>query len=110
MNAFNHKQVSTASLSVALLLCSAVWFVGACAWYATSASKDGWSATPLFWMLILTVTPVLCFVFGVALVIARRQSRFSWFDWCALCAAVLAVGLGGFLAFMVLSSMRGMGI
>jgi hypothetical protein len=93
-----------------LLACAVLWFVGAAAWYATSASKDGWSATPLPWMLVLTFTPALCVIYSIMLVVARRQSRFTVFDYCALSAALVAIVLGSLLVFMVLSSMRGMGI
>jgi hypothetical protein len=93
-----------------LLACSILWFVGAAVWYATSASKDGWSATPLPWMLILTFTPALCVIYSVILVIARRGSRFTAFDYCALSAAFVAIVFGSLLVFMVLSSMHGMGI
>ena len=105
-----HNRISTFALSIALLVCSAAWFAGALAWYATSASKDGWSETPLIWMLILTATPVLCIIGSVVLVIARRQSRFTWFDWCALGSASVAVVFGGWLVLIVLGSMSGMGI
>ena len=91
-------QISPLALSVALLICSAVWLVGACACYATSASKDDWSATPLFWMLTLMVTASICFGIGVDLVNTRQQSRLSWFDWCALVAAFFPVTLGSLLA------------
>jgi len=92
------NRVSPSALSVALLICSAVWFICACAWYVTSASKDDWSATPLFWMLTLMVTPAICFTIGVDLVNTRQQSRLSWFDWCALVAAFFPVTLGSLLA------------
>ncbi len=110
MQAITNNRTPRSALSIGLLVCSAVWFVGVGAWYATSASKDGWSETPLFWMLILTVTPVMCIIGGVALVIARRQSRFTWFDWCALGAASIAVVLGCLLVTMVMGSMHAMGI
>lgn len=78
--------VFPAALAIALLICSAVWFV-VCARYATSAFQDDWSATPVFWMLILMVTPAICFAIAVDLVSSRQQSRLSWFDGCALAAA-----------------------
>src|SRR5580692_6045017 len=91
-------RISPWALSLALLIGSAVWLVAAGACYAASGSKDGWSGTPLFWMLTLIVTPSICFAFGVVLVNARLESRLSWFDWCALVAAFLPVTLGSFLA------------
>ena len=91
-------QISPFALSVALLICSLVWLVGACVCYATSASKDD-SATPLFWMLVLMVTPSICFSIGIVLVNTPQQVRLSWFDRCALAAAFLPVTLGSVLAF-----------
>jgi hypothetical protein len=96
-----HARVSPLALSVALLICSAVWLVSACACYATSASKDGLSGTPLFWMLTLMVTPSICFAFGVILVDSRQPLRLSWFDWCSLLAAFFPVTLGSLLAVWV---------
>jgi len=110
MRSLGRSRVSPLMLSVALLVCSAVWLIGTSVWYAQSNSKDGWSTTPLFWMLILTVTPMLCLIGGVVLVIARWRSRFTRFDWYALAVAFVVVILGGLLALMVLSSMRAMGI
>ena len=105
-----HNRISPLALSVTLLICSALWFVSACEWYAHSCSKDGWSETPLLWMQVLAAAPIVCVIGGVALVIARRQSRLTWFDWCVLLVAFTIVVLSGFLAFMVLDSMQGMHI
>src|ERR1041384_666159 len=110
MHATSNIRVSPSALSVALLVCATLWLSGAVGWYVMSDSKDGWSTTPLLWMLILTVTPVLCITCAIALVIARRDSRFTVLDWCALSAASVAVLLGGLLILMVLSSMSAMGI
>jgi hypothetical protein len=96
-----HARVSPLALSVALLICSGVWLVSACACYATSASKDGWTGTPLFWMLTLMVTPSICFTIGVMLVDSRQQLRLSWFDWCSLLAAFFPITLGSLLAVWV---------
>jgi hypothetical protein len=107
------NRVSPAAVSIALLILSAVWLVGACAYYATSASKNDWSATPLAWMLIVMVTPATCFASGMILVEARKHSRFSRLDWCALVAAFFPVTLGTLLAVWavkVLFSMSGVGI
>jgi hypothetical protein len=91
-------RVSLSAVSIALLICSAVWFVGACVYYAASAFKNDWSATPLFWMLILMVAPVICFSSGMILVNARKHSRFSQLEWCALVAAFFPITLGTLLA------------
>ena len=55
MNTVAHKQSSAPSFW--LLACAALWGVGMCAWYANSYSKDGWSQTPLIWMLVLLAAP-----------------------------------------------------
>jgi hypothetical protein len=107
------RRVSSSAVSIALLICSAVWWVGACTYFATSASKNDWSATPLSWMLIVMVTPAMCFAHGMILADARKHSRFSRLEWCALATAFLPVTLGTLLAVWavkVLFSMSGVGI
>jgi len=89
--------VSTSALSIALLICSGFWLASACAYYATSAFKADWSATPLFWMLMLLVTPAVCFSIGIILVDTRKHSRFSGLVWFALLSALLPVSLGTLL-------------
>jgi hypothetical protein len=110
MNAVERKPVS--GTSIGLLACAAAWFAGMGAWNANSHSKDGWSQTPLFRMLILAATPVLCAIIGFALVYSRHRlaERLTWIDWCALLVGSVAVVFGGLLLFVVLGSMRGMGI
>jgi len=100
------------AFSLGLLGCAALWFVAICAWYASSHSKDGWSQTPMPWMLVLVATPLLCVAVAVALLRARHRAaqRLTWLDWCALMAGTVAVILGGLLLLMVAGSMRGMGI
>jgi hypothetical protein len=95
-----------------LLGCTALWGVGMWAWYANSHSKDGWSQTPLPWMLVLVATPFLCVVAAIALLRARHRSaqRLTWLDWCALVAGTVAVAVGALLLIMVAGNMRGMGI
>jgi hypothetical protein len=92
------NRVPTSALSLALLICSGLWFASAGVYYATSAFKADWSSTPLFWMLLLLVTPAVCFGIGLVLVDTRKQARFSGLVWCALLAAVLPVSLGTVLA------------
>lgn len=96
--------------SVTLFGSALIWFVGACVWFANSNSKDGWSTTPLLWMLVLTVTPVLCILSGVAVIVTCSRSRFMWFHRIALLAGAVAVTVGGWLIIGVLGSLRGMGI
>jgi 1,4-dihydroxy-2-naphthoate octaprenyltransferase len=63
-------------------------------------------------MLIVMVTPAVCFAIGMILVDTRKHSRFSRLDWCALLAALFPVTLGTLLAVWavrVLFSMSGIG-
>jgi hypothetical protein len=106
------SRVSPSAVSIALLLCSAVWLVGACAYFATSAFKNHGLATPLSCMLIVMVTPAICFASGMILVDARKHSQFSRLEWCALGAAFFPVTFGTLLAVWavkVLFSMSGVG-
>jgi hypothetical protein len=96
--------VSRSALSVALLVCSAAWFVGSYSCYKTIAFKGDWSATPIFWLLILLMTPAICFATCIVLVGAHRHSGFSRFDWSALLAAFFPVTLGTLLAGWVIWS------
>jgi hypothetical protein len=110
MNTATRKPVS--GLAIGLLACAALWLVGMCAWYANSHSKDGWSQTPLLWILVLVATPVLCAIAAGTLVYwrCRLAERLTWLDWCALMAGSVTVVVGGWLLLMVSGSMRGMGI
>jgi hypothetical protein len=106
MDTLSQRPVSLSALSFVMLICSAAWFIGVYEWYVTSGSTDDtWSSIPLFWMLILTVTPVLCVIVSVALMIARKRSQFSWLERCALCAAFIPVVFIVLLACVVLPRM-----
>jgi cytochrome bd-type quinol oxidase subunit 2 len=112
-NNLSRNCVSTSALSIALLICSVLWLASACVFFATSGFKDNWSATPLFWMLLLLVTPAVCFSISIILVDARKHSRFSALVWSALLAALLPVSLGTLLAVWavkVLFTMSGVSI
>lgn len=104
--------ILTRALSVALLVCSALWLAGAGVYYAMSGFQHTWSATPAFWMMIVTVAPAICFTIGGILLNSRPSSGFSWLDRCALMAAFLPVTLGSILAIWVvkiLFAMIGLG-
>jgi len=101
------SRISPFALSVVLFVDSVLWLVSTVACYATSFSKDGWSGTPLIWMLAVMVTPSICFAFGVLLVDTRQQSRLSRFDWRALAAAFLPVTLGSFFAVLAVKVIFG---
>jgi hypothetical protein len=104
------KQFAASRASLTLLSSSVIWFVGALALIAHSDSKDGWSTTPLPWMVVLAVTPVLCFVSGVAFLWSQHRSRLTWLHWIALVAGAITIVAGGLLMIAVLGSLRGMGI
>jgi hypothetical protein len=80
------------------MICSGLWLASISEYYATSALKSDWSATPLFWVQILMITPAVCFAICIVLVETRKQARFSRLVWCALVAALLPVSLGTVLA------------
>src|SRR5882724_700607 len=92
-------RISTEAVSIALLVVSAVWLVSVGAYYVTSGFRANWSATPLFWMLLLMVTPSICFCAGLILRDAHKRSPFSQLTWCAVAAGVLPVTLGTGFAF-----------
>ena len=105
--------IPPSAVSIALLVCSGVWYVGASEYFATTAFKNDWSATPLFWMLIVMITPAICFACGMIMLDSRRHSRFSRIEWWALLAAFCPVTIGTLLAVLVvkiLFSMSGVGI
>jgi uncharacterized membrane protein YfcA len=75
-----------------------------------SASRNDWSEVPVFWMLILMVTPSLCFACGTVLASTRQHSRLSRFDWSALVAAILPVTLGSWMAVWAVKVLFGASI
>ena len=91
-------RVSTSALSIALLVCSGLWMLAASEYHATSGFKADWSATPLFWMLAVVLTPAICFAGGTILLDQRRQRPFGLIEWWALLAAFLPVTLGTLLS------------
>ena len=97
-NGISKSCVSPSALAVALLICSGLWFASAGVYYATSAFKSDWSATPLYWMLLLMVTPAVCFSIGILLVDSRKHTRLTRLVWGALLAALLPVTLGTVMA------------
>ena len=108
-----HNQVSRAALSVALIICSGIWLAAASEYYATSGLNVDWSATPLFWMLAVVITPAICFAICMILAELRKRTRrqFDLIEWWALAAAFLPVTLGSLLsvwAVKVLFSMSGL--
>jgi hypothetical protein len=106
---FHRKQVSGA-LSVALIVCSILWHAAACEYYATSGFRVDFSATPLIWMVIMMITPAVCFAGCMLLVEKRKLQPFAFIEWWALASAFLPVTLGSLLsvwAVKVLFSMSG---
>ena len=87
-------QISTSAVSLAMMVCSALWLasVGAC--YAACGFKNDWSATPLVWMLMLIVMPTICFCGWIILADANRRSRLSQLNWWALGVSFFPVTIG----------------
>ena len=110
---FAGSLVPLSAVSIALLICSGFWYVGACEYYATSALNHDWSATPLFWTLIVMISPASCFACGMILMNARRHYRFTLIEWWALLSAFCPVTVGTLLAVWavrVLFAMSGVSI
>ena len=91
-------RISTPALATALLICSGVWFASACEFFSASTFRGDWLPTPLFWMLMLMLTPAVCFSIGIIITDTRKRSPFSPLVWCAFLAASLPVSLGTLLA------------
>jgi hypothetical protein len=102
------NRVSTAALSVALIICSGLWHISACIYYSTSGFRSDWSATPLLWMLAVIVTPAVCFAGGMILFEARKHSRFTMMEWWALAAIFLPVTVGTLLSVWAVKVLFGM--
>ena len=94
-----HYRVSSSANSIVLLVCSAVWCVGAWMYCSTVALGNDWFATPDLWMMIVMLMPSICFSSILILVDARRHSRFSRLEWWALVAAFVPLTAGTMLAF-----------
>jgi hypothetical protein len=61
-------------------------------------SQSDCFGTPLLWMLILMVSPPVCFATGLILFEARKYSGLSRLDRCALSLALFPITLGTLLA------------
>jgi len=104
------NQVSSAAISVALIACSGLWLVAVCEYYATSGFKADWSATPLFWMLAVLMTPTICFAGCMILVdLLRKRQAFTLMQRWALAAALLPVTLGSLLSVWAVKVLFWMG-
>jgi len=62
----------------------------------------------LLWMLVVVVTPAVCFAGGLILVSARKDSRFTVVEWWALAAIFLPVTVGTVLSVWVVKVLFGM--
>ena len=88
-------------LSVGLLVCSAIWFLGAIAllfwnWYSPSI------------LLIIDVNPILCLIGLIALVYAQRNLEVTRLDKCAFFAAIAAICGGILFAFLLVAARSGL--
>jgi hypothetical protein len=99
----NHRhQVSQVALSIALLICAALWVAGA--WFA-SLSIGELATAPISSLLIVLVMPAVCFALSVALLDTNSYSRFSLF---AIGTAVLPVLLGTFFSVWIVRELFGL--
>ena len=98
----NHRnQVSHVVLSIALLICAALWFAGA--WFA-SLSIGKLETAPISSLLIVLVMPAVCFALGVVLLDTNSYSRFSLL---AIGTAVLPVIFGTFFSVWTVRELFG---
>ena len=98
------SRISPSALSVALVVCSFVWLFGVWRCHATAGSQKDWRGAPILWLLILMLTPAICFALAVVLANARQPARFSRWDTCALLAALFPVTLGSWLAILAVKT------
>ena len=94
------NQISSRSLSIALFICSALWLVSACIYGLFSGFRADWSATPLFCVLAMMVTPSVCFGIVLILVDQRKCSPLRRVDWMALIIAVPPITVGTVLSIL----------
>ena len=105
------RQISPAVMPALLLVCCVSWAAGMCvASHFGERSIDGWSCTPLLWMLTIAITPAFCIVAGIALLIDHRRSPLKRYDRVALAIAIITFLLSSVVVFGVASSMHGMGL
>lgn len=69
-----------------------------CEYFATSGSKTDWSATPLFWVMSVVLTPAICFAGSMILFDQRKRRSLELLEVWALMAAFLPVTLGTLLS------------
>lgn len=89
------------SITAALtILCSLVWLVAACDYYATSGLGLDWSATPKLWVMAVVICPAVCFTGCMILFDARRrkQRSLSLLEFWGLIAAFIPVTVGSLLS------------
>lgn len=94
------NQISSRSLSFALLICSGLWLVSACIYGFNSGFRADWSATSLLWVLTAMVTPSICFSIGLILVDQRKRSPLPRFGWFALMTALPPITVGTLLSVL----------
>ena len=103
MQTLNRPNVPSSVLSVALLILSAAWFIGFREFFvANRQSKDGWSSTPIFWLSVLLLVPIISF-FGAPLLIwvSRREHQpLTALDYCSVVVAYAPVAIIAFLFLM----------
>ena len=62
-------------------------------WVSGSHSKDGWNGTPLLWLVMLCLAPLVCALIGGILVYERQRlgGNLTLLERCALAAGAVPV-------------------
>jgi hypothetical protein len=103
MRALHQLHLSPSALSIVTTVSSGAWFLAAYARSVTgSLSKDGWNQTPLLWLLLLCLAPLVCAVAGCLLLYERQRLHGSPTvpEWCALAARAIPVVVAAVLLLM----------
>lgn len=104
MNPIQRNQFSPVVISIALLICAAMWFAGA--WLASSSLGELETA-PILSLLIVLVMPATCFALCVVLLDTKIYTRFVLFTRFALVMALLPVTLGTFFSVWTVRELFG---
>jgi hypothetical protein len=106
MRALHQIHISPSALSAVTAVCSGAWFFAVYAWSVTgSHSKDGWNETPLFWLLLLCLAPLVCAASGCLLLYERQRlgGRPTVLEWWALAAGAIPVVVAAVFLLMNLT-------
>ena len=96
-------QVSSSTSAGITILCSVLWLVAVCNYYATSGLITDWSGTPMLWVMLVVICPAVCFSGCMILLDGRiRKAReLSFLENWVLLAAFMPITLGSLLSVWV---------